>query len=141
MQASLATILAAEAQGGLPVATSAPQLVLSDDDFELPFDDADLKTLKAQWQDSGARTARKSVRPKSVTHVTGTLCNPQVSGPDPPLPNRHPGVVPWPLLARRFWAPLQEQMRGDRRDGFVFEIGPDNDLVVTLFRDCLSAEL
>ena len=32
--------------------------------------------------------------------------------------------------------------RGNRReDGFVFEIGPDNDLVVTLFRDCSSAEL
>jgi hypothetical protein len=32
--------------------------------------------------ESGARTARQSVRPKSVTHVTGTLCNPCVrAGP------------------------------------------------------------
>jgi len=50
-----ATILAAEAQGGLSEATSAPQLVLSDDS-ELPFDDTDLKTLKARWQDSVARS-------------------------------------------------------------------------------------
>jgi len=50
-----ATILAAEAQGGLSVATSAPQLVLSDD-FELPIDDADLKTLEARWRDSVARS-------------------------------------------------------------------------------------
>jgi SWIM zinc finger len=50
-----ATILAAEAQGGLSVATSAPQLVLSDDS-ELPFDDADLKTLKARRRDSVARS-------------------------------------------------------------------------------------
>jgi hypothetical protein len=28
-----------------------------------------------------------------------------------------------------------------REDGFVFEMGRDNDLVVTLFRDCSSAEL
>ena len=46
-----ATILAAEAQGGLSEATSAPQLVLSDD-FELPIDDADLQTLEARWRDS-----------------------------------------------------------------------------------------
>ena len=51
-----ATILAAEAQGGLSVATSAPQLVLSDDS-ELPFDDADLRTLKARWRDSVARSS------------------------------------------------------------------------------------
>src|SRR5580700_6687586 len=32
--------------------------------------------------DSGARTARKSVRPKSVTYVLGTLCHPCVrAGP------------------------------------------------------------
>src|SRR6202167_4449328 len=42
-----ATILAAEAQGGLSMAASAPQLVLSDD---LPFDRADLN-IKAKWQD------------------------------------------------------------------------------------------
>ena len=48
-----ATILAAEAQGGLSAATSAPQLVLSDD-FELPIDDPDLKTLAARWRDSRA---------------------------------------------------------------------------------------
>jgi superfamily II DNA or RNA helicase len=50
-----ATILAAEAQGGLPVATSAPQLVLSDD-FELPFEDTDPKILKASWRDSVGRS-------------------------------------------------------------------------------------
>src|ERR1035438_4634992 len=44
-----ATILAADAQGGLSGATSAPQLVLSDDS-ELAFDDAD-QTLKARWRD------------------------------------------------------------------------------------------
>jgi hypothetical protein len=32
-------------------------------------------------------------------------------------------------------------MRGNREVGFVFEIGPDNALGVTLFRDCSSAEL
>jgi hypothetical protein len=50
-----ATILAAEAQGGLSVATSAPQLVLSDGS-ELPFDDADRETPKARWRDSVARS-------------------------------------------------------------------------------------
>jgi superfamily II DNA or RNA helicase len=50
-----ATILAAEAQGGLSAAVSAPHLELSDDS-ELPFDDADLKTLKARWRDSVARS-------------------------------------------------------------------------------------
>lgn len=50
-----ATILAAEAQGGLSVATSAPQLVLSNDS-ELPFDDADLRRLTARWRDSVARS-------------------------------------------------------------------------------------
>jgi len=49
-----ATILAAEAQGGLSVASSAPRLVLSDD-FELPGDDGDLKTLLGGWQDPVAR--------------------------------------------------------------------------------------
>ena len=28
--------------------------------------------------DSGPRTTRSSIRPKSVTHVAGTLCNPCV---------------------------------------------------------------
>jgi SWIM zinc finger len=50
-----ATILAGEAQGGLSVAASAPQLVLSDD-FELPIDDADLRTLGASWRASNARS-------------------------------------------------------------------------------------
>src|SRR5262249_26859235 len=50
-----ATILAAEAQDGLSVAASAPQLVLSTD-FELPFGDAALQTVKARWRDSVARS-------------------------------------------------------------------------------------
>ena len=50
-----ATILAADAQGGLSVPTSAPQLVLRDD-FESPFDEADLKTPVARWRDSVARS-------------------------------------------------------------------------------------
>jgi superfamily II DNA or RNA helicase len=63
-----ATILAAEAQDGLSAATSAPQLVLSDD-LELPFGDSALQTLKTRWRDSvaGARvpaTTRPRV-PKS----------------------------------------------------------------------------
>jgi superfamily II DNA or RNA helicase len=49
-----ATILAADAQGGISVPASAPQLVLRDD-FESPFDDADLKTQVARWRDSVAR--------------------------------------------------------------------------------------
>src|SRR5580658_6818913 len=49
-----ATILAAEAQGGLSVAASAPQLVLSDDS-ELLLDDADFEMLEARWPDSVAR--------------------------------------------------------------------------------------
>jgi len=50
-----AAILAAEAEGGLSVAASAPQLVLSDDS-ELPFHDDDLKTPKARWRDWAARS-------------------------------------------------------------------------------------
>jgi hypothetical protein len=50
-----ATILAAEARGGLSVATSAPQLVLSNDS-ELPVDDADLEPLEVRWRDSVARS-------------------------------------------------------------------------------------
>src|SRR5437763_272355 len=46
-----ATILAAEAQGGLSAASSAPQLALSGDS-ELPFFGADLRTLEARWRDS-----------------------------------------------------------------------------------------
>ena len=56
-------ILAAEAQGGLSAATSAPQLVLSDDS-ELAFDDAD-QTLKARWRDSVA-CSRVPVTPRPV---------------------------------------------------------------------------
>ncbi|HET6179040.1 MAG TPA: DEAD/DEAH box helicase [Candidatus Sulfotelmatobacter sp.] len=65
-----ATILAAEAQGGLSWATSAPQLVLSDDS-ELPFDEADLKTLRARWRDSVSRsrvpvtTRQRALKPPS----------------------------------------------------------------------------
>jgi superfamily II DNA or RNA helicase len=50
-----ATILAADAQGGLSVAASAPQLVLRDE-FELPDDEADLNTLQAGWRDSADRS-------------------------------------------------------------------------------------
>src|SRR5215469_5755613 len=57
-----ATILAAEAQGGLSVATAAPQLVLGDDS-ELPIDDADLITPKARWRDSVGRS-RVAVTPR-----------------------------------------------------------------------------
>jgi len=61
-----ATILAGEAEGGLSVAASAPQLVLSNDSG-LPFDDADLKTLTDRWRESVARsrvpvTTRQPVR-------------------------------------------------------------------------------
>jgi superfamily II DNA or RNA helicase len=57
-----ATILAAEAQGGLSAAASAPQLVLSDES-ELPVDDAGLKTPRARWRDSFARS-RAPVTPR-----------------------------------------------------------------------------
>jgi putative transposase len=45
-----------------------------DDIRRVSFMDYDLGILR--FGDSRARTDRKSVWPKSVTHVTGTLCNP-----------------------------------------------------------------
>jgi superfamily II DNA or RNA helicase len=83
-----ATILAAEAQESLPPATSAPQLVLSDDS-ELPFDDDDLKTPGASWREWVARsgvpvTARQRVpKPPSWQQQFSEIVAP---GPRPAMP-------------------------------------------------------
>ncbi len=83
-----ATILAAEAQGVLPVATSATQLVLSDDP-ELPFAHANRKTLKAGWRDSDARsrvpvnTRQRVPKPRSWQQQVSEILTPG-SRPAPP---------------------------------------------------------
>jgi superfamily II DNA or RNA helicase len=83
-----ATILAGEAQGALPVAASAPQLLLNDDS-ELPFQHASLKTQKPGWQESLAHsrvpvTIRQRVRkPPSWQQQFREILTPS-SRPDAP---------------------------------------------------------
>jgi hypothetical protein len=52
-----------------------------DDIWLVSFMDYDLGYFDLRSGDSGARTARKPVRPKSVTHVIGTFCHEAVQKP------------------------------------------------------------
>src|SRR5229473_7019827 len=73
--------------------------------------------------DSGARTTRKSVRPKSVTHVLGTLCNPCLRAG--PRLSGAPGEIrtPDPLLRSRL-STFIKTCRSERKAG-------ENQQVVT----------